>query len=98
MVSLHKWWEQVAPLDCWSTSATVTAYGAGDPDAGFFFPANCEWCHLVFTNNATLQEGDQWAYNPKFGLRTLSELITVYHSTVPSQHTLVLSRIPDRLG
>jgi alpha-L-fucosidase len=50
----------VAPTDTWSTSSTSLAYGAGDPDAGFFFPANCD---------TTMQEGDQWAYNPKVGLR-----------------------------
>ena len=79
----------VAPVDTWSTSASVTAYGAGDPNAGFFFPANCD---------TTLQENDQWAYNPKVGLRSLKELITVYHSTVGRNCNLELDWAPFEAG
>ena len=75
----------VAPPDTWSTSANVMAYGAGDPDAGFFFPANCD---------TTLQEQDQWAYNPAVGLRTLKELIVVYHATVGRNCNLELDWAP----
>ena len=74
---------------CRSTSAEVTAFGAGDPDAGFFFPANCD---------TTLQEGDQWAYNPKFGLRTMKELINVYHKTVGRNCNLELDWAPFEVG
>jgi alpha-L-fucosidase len=78
-----------APADTWSTSATVMAYGAGDPNAGFFFPANCD---------TTLQEQDQWAYNPKVGLRTLKELIGVYHGTVGRNCNLELDWAPFMAG
>lgn len=79
----------VAPSDTWSTSASVTAYGAGDPNAGFFFPANCD---------TTLQEHDQWAYNPTAGLRSLKELIHVYHSTVGRNCNLELDWAPFEAG
>ena len=79
----------VAPIDTWSTSASSAAYGGGDPDAGFFFPANCD---------TTLQEGDQWSYNPKVALRSLKELIAVYHATVGRNCNLELDWAPFEAG
>ena len=59
----------VAPDPCWSTGV----HGAGDPNSSLWNPAE---------SDTTLQNGDNWFYDPGAGLRSLSALADVYHSTV----------------
>jgi len=73
----------------WSTADSSLQSGPGNPNATGFFPANCD---------TTLQEGDQWSYNPSVGLRTLAELIAVYHSTVGRNCNLELDWAPYEAG
>ena len=58
-----------APDPNWSTGYSK----GGDPDANIYQPGECD---------TTLQNGDQWFYNAKVGIRSLPELLNVYHGTV----------------
>jgi|EP01043_Picozoa_sp_COSAG02_P085258 hypothetical protein len=46
----------------------------GDPNSDMFNPGE---------SDTTLQNGDQWFYDAKGGIRSLAELQDVYHGTVP---------------
>ena len=41
-----------------------------------------------------LQNGDKWFWDPGAGLRTLSELVDVYHGTVGRNSNLLLDIAP----
>eukprot|EP01116_Phalansterium_solitarium_P016964 TRINITY_DN405_c0_g2_i2.p2 TRINITY_DN405_c0_g2~~TRINITY_DN405_c0_g2_i2.p2 ORF type:complete len:393 (-),score=132.08 TRINITY_DN405_c0_g2_i2:133-1311(-) len=73
-----------API--WSTG---TAEGNGDPDSPVWNSAACD---------TTLQRADRWFYFPGDPVRTLSELIQVYHSTVGNNGVLELDFAIDRTG
>jgi hypothetical protein len=47
--------------------------GSGDPNSPYFVPAEVD---------TTLQESDDWFFNPSVAVRSLPELITVYHGSV----------------
>jgi len=85
----------VAPYPTWST-ANNSLVPKGDPDATGFFPAVCD---------TTLQNGDQWAYAcslnrscPSPRLRTLKQLIDVYHGSVGHNCGLELDFAPMNDG
>ena len=61
----------------------------GDPNSTQFCPACCD---------TTLQDGDQWFYNANEGIRTLQQLITVYHDTVGNNCVLELDFAIDETG
>ncbi|CAE8678377.1 unnamed protein product [Polarella glacialis] len=70
--------------EVWSTGAE----GVGDPDSPIFCPKTCD---------TTLQENDKWFWtgNP---IRTLHELIDVYHRTVGRNGVLELDFAINRAG
>jgi len=74
----------VYPL--WSTGCNS---GGGDPDSTEWCPAGCD---------TTLQDGDHWFWMPNTGIRSLSDLINVYHSTVGQNGVLELDFAIDRTG
>ena len=55
--------------ELWSTGGS----GHGDPNDSTWCPKACD---------TTLQLGDTWFFEPLLGLRSLAELIQVYHQTV----------------
>ena len=61
----------VAPDPCWSTG---TAVGGGDPNSTVWNPAE---------SDTTLQNGDNWFWDPGAGLRSLATLVEVYHRYAP---------------
>ena len=69
----------------WSTGTS----GAGDPRATQWDSAGCD---------TTLQNGDHWFWTPTAGIRSLQELIQVYHHTVGSNGVLELDFAIDRDG
>ena len=72
----------IAPDPTWSTGVS---YGAGNPNSTVWDPAECD---------TTLQNGDNWFYDPSAGLRSLSELVNVYHATVGRNGNLLLDIAP----
>eukprot|EP00696_Hemimastix_kukwesjijk_P013511 gnl/Hemi2/2691_TR946_c0_g1_i1.p1 gnl/Hemi2/2691_TR946_c0_g1~~gnl/Hemi2/2691_TR946_c0_g1_i1.p1 ORF type:complete len:464 (-),score=186.79 gnl/Hemi2/2691_TR946_c0_g1_i1:114-1481(-) len=76
----------VAPDPNWSTG---TSNDGGDPDSPVWCPAECD---------TTLQLGDRWFWGKDAGLRSLEEMITVYHQTVGRNCMLMLDLAPDRNG
>lgn len=71
--------------EIWSTGASQR----GDPESSVFCPKCCD---------TTLQTGDAWFYEEGQGLRTLSEMIEVYHSTVGMNGVMELDFAIDRNG
>ena len=55
--------------EIWSTGAS----GAGDPASTVWCPKGCD---------TTLQVRDVWFYQSQTAIRTLAQLIEVYHATV----------------
>ncbi|CAF1106504.1 unnamed protein product [Rotaria sordida] len=76
----------VAPDPNWSTGITNDG---GDPNSPIFCPAECD---------TTLQAHDRWFWGVNVTLRSLSELIQVYHETVGRNCLLMLDLTPDRTG
>jgi alpha-L-fucosidase len=76
----------VAPDPCWSTGEKA---GAGDPNSTVWNPGEAD---------TTLQNGDNWFWNPSVGLRTLAQLTDVYHSTVGANTNLLLDIAPAPNG
>lgn len=62
----------------WSTGCTTNQ---GDPDSSDWCPSEVDY---------TLQTGDTWFYDPTVGLRTLSELIHTYHTSVGRNGNMLL--------
>lgn len=61
----------------------------GDPTSPYFCPAECD---------TTLQANDRWFYGANSTLRSLDEMIGVYHTTVGRNCLLELDLAPDRDG
>ncbi|CAF3627795.1 unnamed protein product [Rotaria socialis] len=76
----------IAPDPNWSTGITNDG---GDPNSPIFCPAECD---------TTLQEHDRWFWGVNATLRSLEELIQVYHETVGRNCLLMLDLTPDRTG
>ncbi len=70
----------------WSTGCDN---GGGDPNSQ-------QWC--PGTADTTLQEGDHWFYVPGEPIRSLAELIFVYHATVGRNAVLELDFAISRTG
>ncbi|OBT53599.1 hypothetical protein VE04_07443 [Pseudogymnoascus sp. 24MN13] len=75
-----------APKENWSSGVTK---GGGDPHSPYFCPAECD---------TTLQTGDRWFFRVNQPLRSLKEMIDVYHKTVGRNCLLELDLAPDRSG
>lgn len=61
----------------------------GDPTSPYFAPAECD---------TTLQTDDRWFWGQDQPLRSLDEMIDVYHQTVGRNCLLELDLAPDRSG
>lgn len=61
----------------------------GDPTSPYFAPAECD---------TTLQTEDRWFWGQDQPLRSLDEMIKVYHQTVGRNCLLELDLAPDRSG
>ncbi|KAJ0120961.1 Alpha-L-fucosidase 1 [Diaporthe amygdali] len=72
--------------EIWSTGVTNDG---GDPSSEYFAPAECD---------TTLQTGDRWFWGEDQPLRSLDEMIDVYHQTVGRNCILELDLAPDRSG
>lgn len=75
----------VAPDPNWSTGYNK----GGDPNSDMFAPGE---------SDTTLQNGDQWFYDAKGGIRTLAELQDVYHGTVGRNSFLMMDFAPTPEG
>lgn len=69
----------------WSTGPD----GGGDPNSPYWCPAEVD---------TTLQNFDQWFYNPTAGLRSLDVLKGVYHNSVGRNGNLLLDFAPQPDG
>lgn len=72
--------------DNWSTGV---GEDSGDPTSPFFAPAECD---------TSLQTQDRWFWGVKQPLRSLKEMVGVYHSSVGRNCVLALDLAPDRNG
>jgi len=61
----------------------------GDPQSPYFCPAECD---------TTLQTDDRWFFGVDQPLRSIEEMIDVYHQTVGHNCILELDLSPDRSG
>lgn len=61
----------------------------GDPTSEYFAPAECD---------TTLQTDDRWFWGEDQPLRSVGEMIDVYHQTVGRNCLLELDLAPDRSG
>ncbi|OAQ78051.1 alpha-L-fucosidase [Purpureocillium lilacinum] len=75
-----------APEENWSTGLTNDG---GDSKSPFFCPAECD---------TTLQTQDRWFWGVDQPLRSIQEMIDVYHKTVGRNCVLELDLAPDRSG
>eukprot|EP00054_Salpingoeca_dolichothecata_P022575 m.148285 g.148285 ORF g.148285 m.148285 type:complete len:456 (+) comp24385_c1_seq5:15-1382(+) len=71
----------------WSTGCSSD--GPGDP-------TSTDWC--APGDDTTLQEGDTWFFVPGTGVRSLQELIPIYHDTVGANGVLELDFAINRDG
>jgi hypothetical protein len=74
-----------APTPNWGSGFT----GGGNPASDTFCPSE---------SDTTLQNGDQWFYDPTSGIRTLAELQDVYHDTVGHNSFLMMDFAPTPEG
>ena len=72
-----------SPKDTWSTTNSPT--GAGQRNGSLFAPAEAD---------TTLQQQDQWFFNPHVEPRTLADLQSVYAQTVGHNTQLLLNIAP----
>jgi len=70
-----------APAKTWDTG---THYGGGNPNSSVWNPPE---------SDTTLQLGDNWFYTP-VGIRSLDQLVQVYHTTVGRNTNLLLDIAP----
>lgn len=70
------------------TCSGVTNDG-GDPASPYFCPAECD---------TTLQTDDRWFFGVDQPLRSIEEMVDVYHKTVGRNCQLELDLTPDRSG
>ncbi|OQE22293.1 hypothetical protein PENSTE_c010G06341 [Penicillium steckii] len=78
--------EGQAPEENWSTGVTNDG---GDSKSPYFCPAECD---------TTLQTEDRWFFGVNQPLRSIEEMIDVYHKTVGRNCLLELDLTPDRSG
>jgi alpha-L-fucosidase len=71
--------------EIWSTGSS----DKGDPDSSVWCPKGCD---------TTLQNGDVWFYEKGSSIRSLAQLISVYHATVGMNGMLELDFAIDRDG
>jgi len=71
--------------EIWSTGGN----GKGDPNSMLFCPKGCD---------TTLQNGDVWFYEKSSSIRTLAQLITVYHASIGMNGVIELDFAIDRDG
>ncbi|TWU72695.1 hypothetical protein ED733_003751 [Metarhizium rileyi] len=74
-----------APEENWSTGLLR----AGDPTSPYFVPSECD---------TTLQTNGRWFFGVGQPLRSLREMVDVYHATVGRNCLLELDFSPDRSG
>ena len=74
-----------APTPNWGSGFT----NGGDPASDTFCPSE---------SDTTLQNGDQWFFDPTSGIRTLAELQDVYHDTVGHSAFLMMDFAPTPEG
>jgi alpha-L-fucosidase len=77
----------LAPYPCWST-CSYASYGAGDPNAGTWFPAETDF---------TLQNGDNW-FHANSGVHTPAELRNMYETSTGSNTALIIDIAPFANG
>lgn len=75
-----------APEENWSTGVSNDG---GHPHSPYFCPAECD---------TTLQQKDRWFWGQHSRLRSIEEMIDVYHKTVGRNCILELDLSPDRSG
>ena len=75
-----------APEENWSTGVSNDG---GHPSSPYFCPAECD---------TTLQQQDRWFWGQHSRLRSIEEMIDVYHNTVGRNCMLELDLSPDRSG
>ncbi|OBT50775.1 hypothetical protein VE04_08343 [Pseudogymnoascus sp. 24MN13] len=75
-----------APEKTWLTGTTSDG---GDPTSPIFCSAECD---------TTLQTDDRWFFGVDQPLRSIKEMIDVYHTSVGRNCVLELDRAPDRSG
>ncbi|KFY80252.1 hypothetical protein V499_00853 [Pseudogymnoascus sp. VKM F-103] len=75
-----------APEKTWSTGTTSDG---GDPTSPIFCTAECD---------TTLQTDDRWFFGVDQPLRSIKEMIDVYHTSVGRNCVLELDLAPDRSG
>lgn len=73
-----------AAYPMWSTAAPLT-YGQGNPDSPYWYPAEADY---------TLQNDDQWFYNPTAGVHTPAELRAMYEATVGHNTAIIVDIAP----
>jgi len=80
-----------APDPNWSTADNDVCLlgGPGDADLAFWCPSEID---------STMQNGDNWFYDPNVGVHTLEELISMYHDSVGHNGNWVLDLAPTSDG
>lgn len=74
-----------APYPCWSTDVHPTQSGAGNADGTEFIPAETDF---------TLQNSDQWFYNPNAGVHPPAELRSMYETSVGHNSPVIIDFAP----
>lgn len=82
----HKLSGGLPGIEIWSSGVSNDG---GDPSSPYFAPAECD---------TTLQTQDRWFWGEDQPLRSLAEMIDVYHQTVGRNCILELDLAPDRSG
>jgi alpha-L-fucosidase len=81
--------EGYAPYPCWSTVNTISDDGAGTPDGALWIPAETDF---------TLQNGDNWFYNPAAGVHDAAHLIDMYETSAGHNTALIIDFAPKPDG
>eukprot|EP01116_Phalansterium_solitarium_P004669 TRINITY_DN1572_c0_g1_i3.p1 TRINITY_DN1572_c0_g1~~TRINITY_DN1572_c0_g1_i3.p1 ORF type:complete len:541 (-),score=156.78 TRINITY_DN1572_c0_g1_i3:274-1896(-) len=72
--------------DTWSPDSA--AWGPGDPNSPLWVPPECD---------TTLMTDDRWFYSP-IPIRSLADMVDVYHNTVGHNCVLMLDLAPNQQG
>ena len=73
-----------SPTETWST-CDYSSYGAGSPNAATWFPAETDF---------TLQNGDNWFYNPSSGVHSPQQLRAMYEQSVGHNTAIIVDIAP----
>lgn len=76
----------LAPYPCWSTADKA---GSGSPTSDQWFPAETDF---------TLQNGDNWFYNPHAGVHSPTDLRKMYEVSVGHNTALIIDFAPYPTG